>query len=267
MTFPNRKTALIIFSCISVLAIALPFCIFGISHSEEEKQIHSEFLASHKVLPVSLPEEIAFAGEIAPLRMLEVKESLEREILVNTYWQSSTLLMLKRANRWFPVIEPLLISQGVPADFKYLALIESGFTYQVSPAGASGFWQFLDGTGRSYGLEVSDQVDERYHVEKSTLAACRYLKEAKKKFGSWTLAAASYNMGMGGLQETINNQRIADYYNLALNLETGRYVYRMLALKLIHSNPENYGFKLRQKDLYQSIPSEKINLTAGKYDL
>ncbi|MFM7813178.1 MAG: lytic transglycosylase domain-containing protein [Flavobacteriales bacterium] len=208
-----------------------------------------------------------FAGEVVPLQEADVRERIDRELLVNTYWHSNTLLSLKRANRWFPVIEPILERNGVPNDFKYLALIESGLTNVISPAGATGYWQFMPGAAVEYGLEVNDQVDERYHVEKSTEAACKYLLEAKQKFGTWTMAAASYNMGMNGTTTQINRQRQGGYYDLMLVEETARYVFRMLAMKEILSNLSEYGFHISPDDLYPPEEFVTEEVTADIPDL
>jgi len=184
------------------------------------------------------------------LGMYDIAERLDREMLINVYWQSQTLLFYKRANKYFPTIEAILKENGVPDDFKYLALTESGLTNVVSPAGAAGYWQFLKNTGQEYGLEVNSEVDERYHLEKSTVAFCKYMKDAYARFSSWTLAAASYNMGISGLANQIERQKVDSYYDLLLNEETGRYVFRIMAVKEIMSNPNYYGFYFRPQDLY-----------------
>lgn len=225
------------------------------------------FNDSYKVFSLTLPNEMAFCGEQVPLERLDVRERLDRELLVNTYWQSNTLLAHKRAARWFPVIEPILRREGVPADMKYLALIESGLTNAVSPAGATGYWQFLKETATQYGLEVNSEVDERYHVEKSTEAACRYLKEAHARFGSWALAAAAYNLGQGGIQKQVGRQLESSYYELQLPEETSRYVFRMLAMKEIIEDPERYGFHIRRKDLYPPYPTRPVTVHGPIEDL
>ena len=165
---------------------------------KEKEQFESNFHNNYKIFALNLPSELDFASENVPLNLIDVTEKMDRELLVNTYWQSQTLLLLKRSNRYFPVIEKILKEEEVPEDFKFLALMESGLTNVVSPAGATGFWQLMKDAAKERGLEVNSTIDERYHLEKSTRAACAYLKEAKEKFGSWTLAAASYNMGMTG---------------------------------------------------------------------
>ncbi|MGB0165530.1 MAG: lytic transglycosylase domain-containing protein, partial [Luteibaculum sp.] len=206
-----------------------------------------------KIYSLHTPKKMDFAGEKVPLQLMDVKEKLDRELLVNTYWQSQTMLFIKRANRYFPLIEQILKSNGVPEDFKYLALIESGLDHVVSPSGATGIWQIMKETGTQYGLEINDEIDERYHLEKSTQIACKYLKEAHRKFGSWTLAAASYNMGISGLERQLEKQRVKNYYDLLLNIETGRYVYRILAVKQIIENPESYGFTFIKDHLYPQV--------------
>jgi len=216
---------------------------------------------------VPFPVEIDFAGEKVPLDNIDVEEKLDRELIVNTYWHSQTILFHKRAHRWFPVIEPILKSENVPDDFKYLALIESGLDNVVSPAGARGFWQFMKSTAKSYNLEVNGDIDERYHVEKATVAACKYLKKAKNKFGSWTLAAASYNMGIAGLSNRLEEQKCSNYYDLLLNAETGRYIYRMLAAKQILTNSSSYGFEFNENDLYQPYNYTIVSIDSSISDL
>jgi hypothetical protein len=202
---------------------------------------------------VPIPNEISFAGEPVPLHLFDVRESLDRELQVNTYWHSQTVLLLKRANRYFPIIEPILKEKGIPDDFKYLAVAESALTQAVSPSQAVGFWQILEGTGKELGLEINDEVDERYHIEKSTYAACNYLLKSHKQYESWTMTAASYNFGRNGINRQIERQNNNDYYDMVLGEETGRYVFRCLALKVIFENPEQYGFFFHPKDLYPPL--------------
>ncbi len=234
--------------------------VFTFSRSAEESPASDQdsFRSQYRIYALAHPEKLSFAGEPVPADQYQVRESLDRELLVNTYWQSSTLLLLKRANRWFPVIEPILAEYGVPDDFKYLALIESGLMNVVSPAGATGFWQILQGTGRDLGLEINDYVDERYHVKKSTVAACKYLLDAKERYGSWTMAAAAYNIGNSRMRRIIENQRVNNYYDLFLNEETARYVFRILAVKTIFEDPEAAGFYLQEEDLYPPLTYYKI---------
>lgn len=215
---------------------------------------------SYKVYALRLPESIDFAGEKTPLDAPDIQERLDKELLVNTYWKSNMMLLLKRANKYFPLIEEILEEEGIPSDFKYLAVIESGLENVRSPKGAKGFWQLMPATAKEYGLEVNTNVDERYHIEKATRVACKYLKKAKNRFGSWTLAAASYNRGMYGTNRLLDRQLVDSYYDLLLNSETGRYVFRILAVKEIMTNPERYGFVFNSEDLYNPIPVKKIGL-------
>lgn len=206
----------------------------------------------------SMPENLDFAGEAVPVSNFDTRESLDRELLVNGYWHSRTMMVLKKSKRYFEIIEPVLKKQGVPDDFKYLAMAESGFENVVSPAKAAGVWQLLESTAREYGLEVNEDVDERYNLEKSTEAACRYLLESYAKYGSWTLAAATYNAGRKGLDDQIAKQRSDNYYDLLLNEETARYVFRLIAHKLITENPEEFGFHLEESDYYPRIATNEI---------
>lgn len=201
-----------------------------------------------------------FCGEPVPLDIPDVWERYDREMVINKNLHASTELVIKRANRYFPIMEPILAKYGVPDDFKYLAVIESKLENAVSPAGARGIWQFMPATAKEYGLEVNDFVDERYHLEKSTEAACKYLLAAKQKFGTWTLAAASYNGGMNGITRQIERQKVSDFYDLLLTEETFRYVFRILALKEIMLNPEKYGYTLHPDELYSPFVTQKISV-------
>lgn len=213
-----------------------------------------------KTYALVLPSKLSFCNEAVPMKDQDVRERLDRELLVNTYWQSQTLLIIKEFNKIKPLIEPVLKEYGVPEDFIYLAAAESGFRNVVSPSKAVGVWQLLEETGKLYGLEINSEVDERYHFEKSTAAACKYLKQAYEKFGSWTMAAASYNMGMSALFETSRKQKATDYYDLMLNTETSRYVFRILALKEIIRNPAKYGFIINETDLYKPYTYKTITV-------
>ncbi len=221
------------------------------------------FKDNYSIYSLPIPENLAFAGEHVPIGDPQVREAFDRELLVNTYWQSQTLLFIKRSARHFPMIEKVLKENGIPEDFKYLPLIESGLQPIVSPAGAVGFWQIMESTGKQYGLEINREVDERYHVEKATRVACAYLKEAYEEFGSWTLAAASYNMGITGLKKQMERQRENSYYALNLNPETARYVYRLLAVKEILDDPEQYGFHVRAKDRYPEIETFTVEVDSS----
>lgn len=220
--------------------------------------LEEKLVSDYNVYAIPMPDNLNFSGELVPIKNPDIRERMDRELLVNTYWQSNGLLLFKRANKYFPIIEPILKEQGVPEDFKYLAVIESGLTQAVSPANATGFWQILKGTAKEYGLEVNQNVDERYHIEKSTLVACEYLKNAKERLGSWTLAAAAYNAGVAGINRQLDKQEAKSYYDLLLGEETGRYVFRIVAVKEILSNPKQYGFNFNNEDLYKHIPTFNI---------
>ena len=258
---PNRA-----FKWVTLASFMMLTGFLVLSFSEDEgveKEFFERFQDDYSIYSIKLPDSLFFAGESVPVDFYDVREDLDRELLVNTYWQSHTLLYIKRANKYFPLIEDILEKNGVPEDFKYLPLIESDMTHVVSPSGAVGFWQLMKGTARDYGLEVNDEVDERYHLEKSTQAACDYLREAYEKFGSWTLAAASFNVGRSAIARQLEIQNTDNYYDLLLNTETGRYIYRLLAVKLILENPDKYGFHVRNEDLYYPITTEKVKLDSS----
>jgi membrane-bound lytic murein transglycosylase D len=247
-----------------VVLITGKYLIFSTqSKKNSDEDYRKAFQINYKIFTAEVPPKLSFCDEEVPLKMYYVRESLERELLTNTYWQSNTMLMLKRAYRWFPVIEPILKQNGLPDDFKYLALIESGFLNVVSPANAAGFWQFIKPTGQRYGLEITEEVDERYDLEKATNAACKFLKATYGIFNNWTLAAAAYNMGEGGVKRSLETQNVNSYYDLYLNDETSRYVYRILALKLIYTQPVKYGYYLRLKDLYPPIPYRIVTVDSS----
>ena len=253
----NKKTGII--TTIVIVIVSGAF-VFGIS-TEEKNKITREGTARY------YPTAVDFAGEVTPLHISDVHERFDRELLVNANLHASTILIIKRANRAFPIIEPILKKNGVPDDFKYLAVIESALLNAVSGAGARGVWQFMPETAKEKGMEVSETVDERYHLEKSTEAACQYLVAAKEKFGSWTLAAASYNGGMTGVNKQIEMQKVSTYYDLLLNEETSRYVFRILALKEIMKNPDKYGFAINENELYPLIPTRKVAVDSTITDL
>ena len=252
---PNAIIPAILISVSSVLFIA------AVSPDTSTTSVN-ETLPNTVVSP-PIPESVFLAGEQVPIESFSVREKLDKELIINTYRHSSSILYLKRASRWFPIIEPILEEHSIPNDFKYLAVIESGLTQAVSPAGASGFWQFMKKTAPEYGLEVTSTVDERYHVEKSTHAACQYLQESYEKFGNWALAAASYNMGMTGVEQRLEAQGVDSYWELHLNSETARYVYRILAVKEVLSKPETYGFQLSENDVYHPHEVRKVVITAS----
>ncbi|WP_438961937.1 transglycosylase SLT domain-containing protein [Nonlabens sp.] len=233
--------------------------------SEVEPQSVSELKESSRVgdygvYALQLPKTLDFAGETVPLHNPDIKERADREFLVNTYWQSNGIMLIKKSKKYFPIIEPILAEEGIPDDFKYLAVIESGLNNVVSPAGASGFWQIMSTTGKELGLEVNSNVDERYHLEKATRAACKYLKDSKERMGSWTLAAAAYNAGNAGVNRELERQQVTDYYDLLLNQETGRYMFRILALKEILKAPQSFGFHIEPEQYYYQVPTRKIKV-------
>jgi len=255
----NHKTFYFLFGFIAGLSVFLivgSFILLGGS----ENIFNTDFPQGYKIISPEIPDELDFCGEPVPLKNFEVYERIDREFLVNTYWHSATLLSFKRANRWFPVIEGILKANNVPEDFKYLALIESGLSNAVSPMGATGFWQFMEGAAIKYDLEVDKEIDERYNVEKATEAACKYLIEAYGKFGSWTLAAASYNMGIPGIEEQTGRQKTNNYYNLVLNEETSRFIARIIAMKEIFKNPEKFGYDLKDEKFYTPLAYKEIQI-------
>ncbi|KJD33335.1 murein transglycosylase [Tamlana nanhaiensis] len=240
--------------------------IFALQDAPTDENFEKKLINDYNVYALQIPENLDFAGEPMPLKNPDIHERMDRELLVNTYWQSNGLLMFKRAKKYFPIIEPILAKHGVPDDFKYLAVIESGLTNAVSPAGARGVWQIMKATGRENGLEINDNVDERYHLEKATEVACKYLKKSKERLGSWTLAAAAYNAGNAGVARRLREQNVTDYYDLLLGEETGRYMFRIVALKEILSHPAKYGFNFRDKDLYKNIPTFKVEVDTAVTD-
>jgi len=243
-------------------------CVQAVQQDTPDPEItkKEKLVNDYNVYAIPLPESMDFAGERVPLEDPDVRERMDRELLVNTYWQSNGLLIIKRAAKYFPIIEPILKEEGLPDDFKYLAVIESGLTQAVSPARATGFWQILGGTGKELGLEVNDNVDERYNVELATRAACKYLKKSKDYLGSWTLAAAGYNAGNAGINRRLEDQDVSGYYDLLLGEETGRYVFRILALKEILKEPQKYGFNFTEDDLYQTVPTYKVKVDTAVTD-
>lgn len=208
-----------------------------------------------------LPEQMSFAGEPVPLHIADVAERMDRELQSNAYFHSNTILALKRLTRFLPEIEALLREEGLPDDVKYVALAESLFGNVVSPAGAAGFWQLMPATARGAGLIINNEIDERYHLTKATRVAARYLKVARNKFNSWTSAAAAYNRGMGGLQKAMDTQRVSSFYDLYLNEETYRYIFRILALKEVMEHPVRYGFDTTRLHGYQPLPTRTVVVT------
>jgi membrane-bound lytic murein transglycosylase D len=262
----NRKTRYILGGLVLVVVCGTFIC--GISEIKNLDRDYRELFHKHyRIFTPEVPEQADFAGEKAPLELVYVRESFEREIFANTFMHSATILMFKRANRWFPLIEPILKKNNIPDDFKFLAIAESNFANVVSPSGAEGFWQFIKPTGQKYGLEITEEVDERYNVEMATEAACKYFQEAYSKFNNWTLVAASYNRGLDGLSRALENQKVNSYYDLSLVDETARYVYRIMAIKEVYNHPTRFGYYLRGKDFYPPIPTFKVNVDSTISDL
>ncbi len=239
--------------------------LFSFTYLKEAAQVdnNKKFPQNYKVLVPYIPDELEFAGERVPLENFDVREKFEREFIVNTYYHSATILYMKRASRWFPIIEEILDEYDVPDDFKYVALAESGLENLISPMNAVGFWQFLKDTGKRYDLRINSEVDERYHVEKATVAACKYLLDSYEKYGNWTLAAASYNMGKNGVSKQLQRQKTSNYYNLVLNTETTRYVPRAVALKQVLTNPNLYGFDIDEDQLYKPFETYTVEVDSS----
>lgn len=227
----------------------------------------SEYPTYYNATSLAIPDSLFFASEKVPLDIPDVRERLDRELHINTYWHNNTIFLIKNAHRWLSQIEPILKEHGIPDDFKYLTAIEGSFRNDVSPRQAVGFWQIRKDAGKENGLEINKEVDERYDPLKSTVAACKYLKKAHDKFGNWTLVAASYNRGMTGMQKAIDHQNNHNYYNLLLNEETSRYVFRILAIKEIIENPEKYSFNIDDEHLYHPEEVKYIEVTSSIDDL
>lgn len=260
MIRPGRKTIFTAFvltsSAIIILFVALSFKGFGRS-PEAGNQL---FDTLYTIKSFRLPDTVTFAGERIPLENFDTRESLEREILTSAYRHSSTILIIKRANRYLPMIEKILKKNNIPDDFKYLAAAESEYSNIISPAGATGFWQIMPETGKEQGMEINTIVDERYDVEKSTQFACDFFQKSYEKYGNWTLAAASYNGGRAGLDEQIEIQNQHNYYDLLLNEETARYIFRAVAYKLVISDPVAFGFNINEADLYPELKYYEVKV-------
>ncbi|UAM99244.1 lytic transglycosylase domain-containing protein [Polaribacter litorisediminis] len=248
-----------VLSLLSILIVTLLF-INAINKTEIEPSPNTSTHEMYKIKALKLPSNLNLAGERVPIEKQDIRERMERELLVNTYWQSNGLLLLKRANKYFPIIEPLLEKYGIPDDFKFLALAESAFIDETSSAGAAGMWHFMKATGKEYGLEINSNVDERYDIEKSTKVAAEYLKNSKNNLGSWTLAAAAYNAGNYGVSRRLETQEVTNYYDAKLPNETERYVFRILALKEVMNNPKKYGFVFEKEDLYTLQKTKTIKV-------
>jgi hypothetical protein len=247
-----------------IIVAKVLFIVFAVSALRSDEPAATVNL---KYSPVSLPQSVTFAGERMPLELFDVRESLDRELQSNAFFHSQTIRYLKLAPRFFPIIEPILKKEGVPDDFKYLAVAESGLNPRaVSPANAVGFWQILEGTAKDYGLEVNSEIDERYHIEKSTTIFCKYLKESYRKFGSWTMAAAAYNGGNARVERQIERQKLTNFYDLFFAEETRRYIFRITALKLILEEPEKYNFEVKEDEKYPFIKTREVEISGPVAD-
>lgn len=237
----NWKKHIIAFGII--LFIIAIIKIFNTIIDTDTENLKEKYLENnYKEFKLNIPPDLNFAGEPVPIEDFSVREKIDKEFVRSSFWTSKSTYHIKRAMRWFPVIEPILKQYNIPEDFKYVAMVESGFTNTVSPKGATGFWQLVESTAAKYGLEINEYVDERFNVEKSTIAACKFLNDAYKELGSWTLVAAAYNRGIGGITKQIQKQGYNNYYNLYLNPETSRYIFKILAIKEIITHPSNYGY-------------------------
>jgi hypothetical protein len=253
-----------------VLSLGFTVLLFASFYQKEQKidsSTSSEpgILTTNGTLPqvitsIDLTRDYTFAGESVPKENFDALERLDRELSVNSYLHSSTLLNLKASQRFFQIIEPILAKHGIPEDFKYIAVVESNLRNETSPAGAKGIWQFVKPTGEYYGLEINDEIDERNHLEKSTEAACKYLKDYYSQFGSWAIAAAAYNMGGPRMKKLLEEQKVQSYYDLNLNSETSRYVFRVIAIKEIMEHPTTFGFYIADEDLYRPLNYEVVSV-------
>lgn len=261
-----RKNIVLIATILIALGILVASSLNGIKGlgRNQTEDVLSDTTSYNK--PYKLPEVVTFAGERVPLENFDTRESLERELLVSAYRHSSTILIIKKANRYLPVIEKILAKNGIPDDFKYLAAAESEYSNMISPAGATGFWQIMPATGREQGMEINSVVDERYHIEKSTQFACDYFRRSYEKYGNWTLAAASYNGGRAALDSQISIQRQSNYYDLLLAEETARYIFRAVAYKLIISDPASYGFNISKEELYPELKYYEVKVDSSIAD-
>ncbi len=260
----NRSYRFIVLASIIIVAIFFINAEKNVNKSVTEAQVLVDSSGNdqytYKIKALKIPENLSFCGEKVALNKTDIRERIDRELLVNTYWQSNALLWFKRTYKYFPIIEPILKEKGVPDDFKYLAVIESDLRNVTSSAGAKGMWQMLKGAGRENGLEINDNVDERYHLEKATRAACDYLIKAKERLGSWTLAAAAYHSGNYGIEKRLKEQMVDSYYDVLAGENTERYIPRIVAAKEILSHPQKYGFEFDKDDLYQIGPTYSVKV-------
>lgn len=242
-----------------LLSIGFVFTIL-VSAGNQQDKIPDYEESGPVAVSWAIPDDVSFAGEVMPLQNFDTRESLDRELNATAYRHGSTLLTIKRAGRYFPEIEKILKEYGVPDDFKYLACAESDLSNVISPKGATGYWQIMEATGKESGMIINREVDERYDLDKSTRFACKYFLKAYEKYGSWTMAAASYNNGFSGLNEQVDIQKETNYYDLLLNEETARYIFRIVSLKLIMSEPSKYGFNIGPDEIYKPVPSREVKV-------
>jgi len=263
----ERKAFVVAFVLVSIIVIALFVAptIKGYSETITGEEFPLDTVLSNR--PYKIPDNVSFAGEEMPLKNFDTRESLDREILTSAYRHSSTILIIKRANRYLPVIEKILKKNGIPDDFKYLVAAESEYSNMISPAGATGFWQIMSATGKEAGMEINNVIDERYHIEKSTQFACDYFLKSYEKYGNWTLAAASYNGGRSAIGEQIRIQKENNYYDLLLTEETARYIFRAVAYKLIISDPSSYGFEITKDELYPELQYYEAKVDSAINDM
>jgi membrane-bound lytic murein transglycosylase D len=260
---PGMRSVIYFISGMLVMALIITgIALRKIDSTITPVEINPEGRPLYKWYPPMLPSQLDFCGEIVPLDRWEVRERLDRELLVNAYLHGSELYILKLEGRYFPIIEERLKANGVPDDFKYVCVAESSLQQNaLSGVGAASFWQFMKDTGPTYGLEINDEVDERFNASKATDAACAYFKIAYAKFGSWTAAAASYNCGQTGFANQVDFQEAKNYYDLIFPDETNRYVFRILALKYILSHPKSFGLMMETSDQYQPLKYRTVEVT------
>jgi len=261
----NRSRFLIIILGFAVVTGLVSILGFNYSYSSADRSASLSNLSMSTAF--RLPDSVSFAGERMPLENFDTRESLDREIITTAYRHSSTILIIKKVHRFFPIIEKILAQNGVPDDFKYLTVAESDLLYQVSPAGATGFWQIMPETGKEQGMEINTEIDERYSIEKSTKFACDFFRKSYEKYGSWTLAAASYNGGRNAVDDQIEIQKESNYYNLLLSEETARYIFRVVAYKIVINDPVTYGFDINAKDYYPEFRYREVSVDSAITDL
>jgi membrane-bound lytic murein transglycosylase D len=255
-----------VFGATLLLIFLFKILMFDLNNQIESDLNRHYFENSYRSFFLNVPHDLNFAGEVFPVDNLDVRETLDKS-LSDLYAKNQIKLLYKKSMLWFPVIEPVLEKHGIPDDFKYIVIVESGFSNAISPKGAAGFWQLVEPTAISYGLEVNEEIDERLNVEKSTEVACKYIKDAHKRLGSWTLAAAAYNRGINALEKQIEKQETVDYYSLILNEQTSKYLFKIIAIKEIFTHPSNYGIVINQNHANLSIPAQLYRVDTTIHDL